>query len=67
MSVVHVTTDKPTHCAANHHVRCKVLLCGNPGRAHDASQGIRGYADDSLVLVLMVQQGGYGPYLDSMP
>src|SRR5580765_181033 len=66
MGLVDVASDKPAHGAACYYIRSKVLPGSNPRCADYSGQTVGGDRDDWLVLVLMGQEGGDGPYLDRM-
>ena len=59
-----IAPDEPAHRSSRNNVRSEVFLCCDSRRAHDASQAVRGYADDFLVLEFVIEQRGNRPYLN---
>ena len=64
VSVVDVTPYEPAHRATRDDIRSEVFLRRDSCRAHYSGKAVRSYADDFLVLVLVIQQGGDRPYLN---
>src|SRR5207302_6732348 len=64
--LIDIASDKPAHGAAGDHVGRKMFLRRNSRCAHYSSQAVRSDADDSLVLILVIQQRGDRPHLNRM-
>jgi hypothetical protein len=58
VGVVNVPPDEPSHRAPCDNIGCEVFLRCDSRCAHYAGQAVRSYADNSLALVLVIQQGG---------
>ena len=56
--VINVAPYEPAHHATREDIRSEVFLRCDSRRAHYPGQAVRSYSDNSLVLVLVIQQGG---------